>query len=96
MDALEALRARQLEIRSIAAKHSAGNVRIFGSVARGEANPESDIDFLIDVVGPTTPWFPGGLLVDLESLLHRRIDLVIARSLHPLIRESVLKDAVPL
>jgi uncharacterized protein len=96
MNALEALRARESEIQTIAAKHGAGNVRIFGSVARGEATPESDVDFLIDVVGPTTPWFPGGLLVDLESLLNCRVDLVIARSLHPLIRESVLKDAVPL
>jgi uncharacterized protein len=96
MNALEALRARDSEIQAIAAKHGAGNVRVFGSVARGEAQPESDIDFLIDVVGPTTSWFPGGLLVDLENLLRRRVDLVIARSLHPLVRESVLKDAVPL
>jgi predicted nucleotidyltransferase len=94
--ALEALRARESEIQSIAAKHGAGNIRIFGSVARGEALPESDVDLLIDIVGPTTPWFPGGLLSDLEALLHRRVDLVLARSLHPLIRESVLKDAVPL
>ena len=93
---LQALRVRQSEIRRIAAKHGAGNVRIFGSFARDEAHPESDVDFLIDVVGPTTPWFPGGLLVELENLLHRRVDLVIARSLHPLIRESVLKDAIPL
>ena len=96
MNALEALRTRESEILSIAAKHGAGNVRIFGSVARGEAHAESDVDFLIDVVGPTTPWFPGGLAADLENLLHRRVDLVIARSLHPLIRESVLKDSVPL
>ena len=93
---LQALRVRQSEIRRIAAKHGAGNVRIFGSFERDEAHPESDVDFLIDVVGPTTPWFPGGLLVELENLLHRRVDLVIARSLHPLIRESVLKDAIPL
>jgi uncharacterized protein len=96
MNALEALRARESEIQAIAARHGAGNLRVFGSVARGDARPESDVDFLIDVVGPTTPWFPGGLLVDLENLLHRRVDLVIARSLDPLIRESVLKDAVPL
>jgi predicted nucleotidyltransferase len=96
MNALEALRARESEIQWIAAKHGAGNVRVFGSVARGDASPESDVDFLIDVVGPTSPWFPGSLLADLENLLDRCVDLVIARSLHPLIRESVLKDAVPL
>ena len=96
MSALEVLRAKQFEIQSIAAKHGAGNLRVFGSVARGDARENSDIDLLIDIVGPTTPWFPGGLLTDLETALGRRVDIVIARSLHPLLRESVLKEAVPL
>lgn len=96
MSALEVLRAKQSEIQSIAAKHGAGNLRVFGSVARGDARENSDIDLLIDIVGPTTPWFPGGLLADLETALGRRVDIVIARSLHPLLRDSVLKEAVPL
>lgn len=96
MSALEALRAKQSEIESIAAKHGAGNLRVFGSVARGDARENSDVDLLIDIVGPTTPWFPGSLLTDLESALGRRVDIVIARSLHPLLRESILKEAVPL
>jgi hypothetical protein len=96
MSALEVLRAKQSEIQSIAAKHGAGNVRVFGSVARGDARENSDVDLLIDIVGPTTPWFPGGLLTDLETALGRRVDIVIAGSLHPLLRESVLKEAVPL
>ena len=90
------LRARQSEIQSIAAKHGAGNLRVFGSVARGDAHENSDVDLLIDIVGPTSPWFPGGLLTDLETALGRRVDIVIARSLHPLLRESVLREAVPL
>lgn len=90
------LRAKQSEIQSIAAKHGAGNLRVFGSVARGDARENSDVDILIDIVGPTTPWFPGGLLSDLEAALGRSVDIVIARSLHPLLRESVLKEAVPL
>ena len=69
-----ALRSRQSEILCIAAKHGAGNVRVFGSVARGEARPGSDIDLLIDIVGPTSSWFPGGLLNDLERALGRRVD----------------------
>ena len=96
MSALEVLRAKQSEIQSIAAKHGAGNLRVFGSVARGDARENSDVDLLIDIVGPTTPWFPGGPLTDLETALGRRVDIVIARSLHPLLRESVLKEAVPL
>ena len=65
MSALEVLRAKQSEIQSIAAKHGAGNLRVFGSVALGDASENSDVDLLIDIVGPTTPWFPGGLLSDL-------------------------------
>ncbi len=96
MSALEVLRAKQSEIQLIAAKHGAGNLRVFGSVARGDARENSDVDLLIDIVGPTTPWFPGGLLTDLETALGRRVDIVIARSLHPLLRDSILKEAVPL
>lgn len=96
MSSLEQLRSRRPEIQAIASKHGAGNVRVFGSVARGESRPDSDVDFLIDVVGPTTPWFPGGLLNDLEHLLDRPVDIVLERSLNPLIREAVLTEAVPL
>src|SRR5271157_93663 len=57
------------EILRVAARHGAGNVRLFGSVARGEDTPESDVDLLVDVTGDTTPWFPGSLIADLEQLL---------------------------
>ncbi len=95
MSTLEAIRAREAEIRALAATRRR-NVRVFGSVVRGEASQESDVDFLIDIVGPTSPWFPGGLLNDLEGLLGRRVDVVVERSLNPLLRESVLNEAVPL
>jgi hypothetical protein len=80
----------------IAAMHGAGNLELFGSAARGELRPDSDIDLLLDVIGPTTPWFPGGLAVELEGLLGRPVQLVIRRSLSPLIRESALRDSRPL
>jgi predicted nucleotidyltransferase len=96
VSSLDELRSRQAEILQIAAKHGAGNVRVFGSVARGDARPDSDVDFLIDIVGRTTPWFPGSLLADLEDALGRRVDIVITRSLSPLIRDSVLREAIPL
>ena len=61
------LQENRENILAIAAKHGAFNVRIFGSVARGEENSESDIDFLIDYdIEKTTPWFPVGLIRDYE------------------------------
>ena len=90
------LRSRREEILHIAEKHGAGNVRIFGSVVRGEATDESDIDFLIDIVGPTPPWFPGGLVADLEDLLGHRIDVVTEDSIYCLLRPRILKEAEPL
>lgn len=87
---------RRDEILRVAALHGAGNVRLFGSAARGEDAPESDIDLLVDVTGSTTPWFPGSLTADLEQLLGKRVQVVIHRSLSPLIREAVLREAIPL
>jgi uncharacterized protein len=90
------IREHRDEILQMAARHGAGNIRIFGSVARGEETPESDVDFLIDITGETTPWFPGSLAADLEQLLGRRVQVVIRRSLSHLIRDEVLREAVPL
>lgn len=81
------------EIARIAAKHGVTRVRVFGSVARGDATAESDIDLLVDV-GPTlSPWFPAGLILDFEALLGRRVEVVTERALHPELRETVLRDA---
>jgi predicted nucleotidyltransferase len=90
------VRLKRDEILQIAGRHGAGNVRVFGSVARGESGPDSDLDLLIDVVGPTTSWFPGGLIVDLEELLGRSIDVATADMLHHVIRDRVLAEARPL
>jgi len=90
------IRERRGEILRIVAKHGAGNVLVFGSVARDEENPESDLDLLVDVTGRTSPWFPGGLVADLEDLLGRRVQVVVRRSISPLIRDSILEDATPL
>jgi len=90
------IREHRDEILRVAALHGAGHVLLFGSVARGEDTPESDVDLLVDVTGNTTPWFPGSLIADLERLLGQRVQVVILRSLSPLIREAVLREAVPL
>ena len=85
------------EILKIATKHGAFNVRVFGSVARGEETENSDIDFLIDYdLAKTSPWFPGGLLVDLEDLLGCKVDVVTEKSLHHLIKQRILKEAIKL
>jgi predicted nucleotidyltransferase len=96
MSTRQRVRERRDEILRVAARHGAGNVRLFGSVARGEDMLESDVDLLVDVTGETTPWFPGSLVADLEQLLGRRVQLVIRRSLSPLIQDSVLREAVSL
>jgi hypothetical protein len=96
MSAGQGIREHRGEILRVAALHGAGNVLLFGSVARGEDTSESDVDFLVDVTGDTTPWFPGSLIADLEQLLGQRVQVVIRRSLSPLIRDAVLREAVPL
>ena len=95
MDLLLSPQIRE-RMKEIAARHGAGNLEVFGSAARGELQADSDIDLLLDIVGRTPPWFPGGLTADLESLVGRPVQVVIRRSLSPLIRESALRDCRPL
>ncbi len=95
-DTFELVRAKREQIRKIAAQHGARNVRVFGSVARGDARPDSDVDFLIDVEPVTSSWFPAGLVQDLESLLGRRVEVVTERGLNHLIRDEILREAVPI
>ena len=84
------------EIRRIAARHGVGKISVFGSAARGETNQTSDVDFIIEVTGPTTPWFPGGLVADLEALLSRRVDVVELNALREPIRRNIIDEAIPL
>jgi predicted nucleotidyltransferase len=92
----ELLKAKREQILQIAAKHGARNVRVFGSVAHGEAGPESDVDLLVDVGPEPSPFFPGGLLADLEELLGRRVDVLTENALHWYIRDRILREARPL
>ena len=83
-------------ILHICRNHGARNIRVFGSFARGQAGPDSDVDLLVDVEPVHTSWFPGGLLVDLEEYLGRNVDIVEPEGLHWYIRDRILKEAVPL
>jgi predicted nucleotidyltransferase len=94
LDATQLIRLNRDEILKIADRHGVHNVRVFGSVARGEAGPTSDVDFLVEAGPSTSSWFPGGLIVDLEALLGRRVEVVTERGLHPQLRDGVLKEAV--
>jgi hypothetical protein len=84
------------QILQIAARHGAQNVRLIGSLARGEAGPESDVDFLVDVGQEHSPWFPAGLILDLEELLGHDVDVVPEHALHGYIRDRVLEEAIAL
>ena len=95
MHIYELIHSKRDAIRLIATRHGARNVRIFGSIARGEAGPESDVDLLVEAGPRTSAWFPGGLVADLEELLGRRVDVVTERGLVPELRERVLSEAVP-
>jgi predicted nucleotidyltransferase len=88
---------RQREVvLQIAARHGASNVRLFGSVARGEERPDSDVDLLIDLEAERGLGDYLGLAEELEALLHRRVDLLLARSLSPFFRPYIEADARPL
>ena len=88
----EVIKATRGEIRRFAERHGASNVRVFGSVARGEARPESDVDLLVDVTSQTRSWFPTGLIIDLERLLGQRVEVVSEKALNKDLREKVLRS----
>ena len=94
LDAL--LGEKREEIIRIAAEHGAFDVRIFGSVARGEARPDSDVDLLVRTGAETSSWFPAGLILDLEEVIGRRVEVVTERGLSQWIRDQVLREALPL
>ena len=84
------------QILRLARRHGVTGVRVFGSMARGDAGPQSDVDLLVDVGPEPSPWFPGGLVAELEELLGRRVQVVTEGGLDDLLRERVLEEAVPL
>ena len=88
--------ANRKTIAEIAERHGACDVRVFGSFARGDATEASDVDFLVATRGQTSSWFPAGLVLDLERLLGRRVEIVTEGGLNPLLRERVLGEAVSL
>ena len=92
----ELLKDRREDILRIAAQHGAHNVRVFGSVARGEARPDSDVDLLVEMEPGRSLLDLGGLLMDLQALLGREVVVVTDKGLRDRIRTRVLQEAKPL
>ena len=90
------LTAKRDEILQIARTHGARDVRVFGSVLHGEDRPDSDVDLLVAVGPKTSSWFPAGLVIDLERLMGRKVDVVTESMLHWSIRDEILREAKPL
>lgn len=93
---LHELRERRQAILDLADRHGASDVRVFGSVARGDAVEGSDVDFLVTMDAGRSLLDLGGLLMDLQDLLGGRVDVVTPTSLSTRVRARVLHEAVPL
>jgi predicted nucleotidyltransferase len=96
MNLNDLLKSRRVEILQIAAKHGAHNVRVFGSVARGDADSQSDIDLLVEFERGTTLLGHAALIQELEELLGVKVDVVSDRGLRERVRDRVLNEAVAL
>ncbi len=92
----ELLQEKREDILRLAKEYGAYNVRVFGSVARGEADEKSDIDLLVDMERGRSLLDMGGLLMDLQDMLGYSVDIVTEHGLREHMKDNVLKDAVPL
>ena len=96
MTRAEQIKQNRKDILRLAKRYGVTEMRVFGSTARGEDTPESDIDFLVEMEPGRSLFDLGGLLVDLENLLGCKVDVLTEKSLHWYIREKVLHEAKPL
>ena len=96
MTLIELRATRRDKILQLASEHGARNVRVFGSVARGDQNRDSDIDFLVDLEPNRTLMDLGGLLIALQEALGGEVDVATEETLRPKVRECAIAEAVPL
>lgn len=90
------IEAHRAELLELSRRHGVTDVRVFGSMSRGDASDQSDVDLLVTLSPGTSGLALGGLLLDAQQLLGRRVDVVTEASLHPALRERVVAGAIPL
>ena len=90
------IEAHRQQIKMLAARHGFQQVRVFGSMLRGDAEVDSDIDLLVSLPPGRTGLALGGLQIDVEDLVQRPVDVVTEAALHPALREQILAEAEPL
>jgi len=88
--------SRRNDILLLARQHGATSIKIFGSVVRGEEQPNSDVDFLVQMEKERSLFDMGGLLMDLQNLLGCTVDVVSENGLRPRIKDHVLREAMPI
>ena len=93
---LDIIHKKKDVILDIARQHHASNVRVFGSVARGEENENSDIDLLVSFQSSASLLDQAGLISELGKMLNKKVDVVSDRALNPYIRNKVLNEALPI
>jgi predicted nucleotidyltransferase len=96
MDLDELVQEKRQDILRVAAQRGARNVRLFGSVARGESTTDSDIDFLVELDPDRSLFDLAHLILDLEDLLDCKVDVVTEDSIYWLLRRRILREARPL
>jgi uncharacterized protein len=90
------IETHRTELLALARRRGVTGVRVFGSMSRGDANDSSDVDLLVTLAPGTSALALGGLLLDAQELLGRRLNVLTEASLHPALRERVIEGAVPL
>ncbi len=88
------IETHRTELRSLATRYGLSSIRVFGSMARSDANGSSDVDLLVESEQPVSGFSLGAMLMDAQDLLGRKVDIVTIQALHPLMRDRVLHEAV--
>jgi len=94
--ALDMIREKKKDILETARAHGLVNIRVFGSVARNESTPDSDIDLLVEIEPGRSLLDLGGASIKLQKILGRKVGIVTERGLHWYLRDKILKEAMPL